>query len=530
MSSPNNGISHGLIQQELDNICGSPLFRKSEKLRSILRYLVTEALAGRGESLKGYNVAVEALGREEGFDPSTDSIIRAQIHRLRAKLDSYYQGEGKASKVHIRIPMNCYNPQFLEPEALAGPEAQTPAGRRKQKQSTILVLPFVNSAADGKFNFLSTRLSGQLAAGLSKFPEINVLNLLGDVELAAQASMHKAVSSANARFLLEGGYLAVQENIRVDVRLTDVENSLIIWAEVMDYPIQQGDLLQLEDRIISSILSLLVGDYGKITQYLLHEAAADNPEQPDAFAAIQRYYSYTVQNMFPRHADARLALEFCLENVRPCPPLAYAALGELYLSDYKAGFDSVPDAVTQAEALINKAFEMDPSLQNILLAKANLEFINRNHAQFEQYLMQAIAANPNHYPAVAAAYGLYARAGHWEEGCRKLRDLYQNIRTVLPYWYHLCFFLYSFKQQDYRQALSLAGKCKINDYHQMSPYYLLAVNAKLNNPAQVEESLRAVASLPLDRTGKIERILYCASLDEQLNEDILSTLGKYGIA
>lgn len=536
MSLGINELDKELILSYLDEICASPLFVKSQQQRSILRYIVNETLAGRGDQIKGYSIAVEAIGRKGDFDPNTDSIIRAQIHHLRTKLNAYYTGPGKNDKLQIQIPLNSYHPNFLpgsEPVEQTAPTRQAPELKRPY-QSTILVLPFTNKTPEGNYPFLSDGLSEQLSAGLSKFQDINVLNLLGDIELTGQtllpASRQSVVANSSARFLLEGSYLAVQDSIRVHARLTDVEKSLIIWAEVMDFPIKQNNLLELEDKIVSKILSLIVGDYGKISQYLLSEVTAANSKQPDVFAAVQRYYTYTVQNMSPGHDDARMALEFCVNNVQPCPPLVYSALGELYLSDYKAGFDTVPDAVNKAEGLINKALEMDPSLQNVLLAKANLEFIRRNQLQVEQYLWQAIDANPNHHPAIAAAYGLYARSGHWQEGCAKLRNLFQDNNLALPGWYYTCFFLYSFKQKDYEQALTFAQKNSIKDYHKKNPYYLLLASARLGNKKLVETSLQAIDNFPIDRKSKIERIFYCTSLDDELNEDMLSTLREYGVA
>jgi len=41
-----------------------------------LEYIVKEVLAGRGERLKGYNVALAVFDRAETFDPNIDPIVR----------------------------------------------------------------------------------------------------------------------------------------------------------------------------------------------------------------------------------------------------------------------------------------------------------------------------------------------------------------------------------------------------------------------------------------------------------------------
>jgi hypothetical protein len=100
------------IHAALDRVCRSRPFAASPKLTSFLRFVVAAVLAGRGDRLKGYTIAVEALGRGEGFDPQSDSIVRVEAMRLRRALKSYYQGEGARDPVVIDIPVGGYRPSF----------------------------------------------------------------------------------------------------------------------------------------------------------------------------------------------------------------------------------------------------------------------------------------------------------------------------------------------------------------------------------------------------------------------------------
>ncbi len=48
------------IRQQLDRILTSPDFQNSRKSQLFLRFVVEETLAGRGEALKAYTIAVKA--------------------------------------------------------------------------------------------------------------------------------------------------------------------------------------------------------------------------------------------------------------------------------------------------------------------------------------------------------------------------------------------------------------------------------------------------------------------------------------
>ena len=71
------------VREHLGHILASPGFRASESLRRLLRYTVEATLEGRGDSLKEYTLAVEALGRPESSDPHQDTIVRVQVRKLR---------------------------------------------------------------------------------------------------------------------------------------------------------------------------------------------------------------------------------------------------------------------------------------------------------------------------------------------------------------------------------------------------------------------------------------------------------------
>lgn len=101
------------IRAALDRICGSPTFQSSPRLSAFLRFVVERVLAGDSACIKGYTIAVEALGRGPSFDPQTDPIVRVEAGRLRRALARYDAEEGVDDPVRIELPRGCYIPKFL---------------------------------------------------------------------------------------------------------------------------------------------------------------------------------------------------------------------------------------------------------------------------------------------------------------------------------------------------------------------------------------------------------------------------------
>jgi adenylate cyclase len=79
--------SSAAVRAQLDRIIASSEFAAPERLRRFLRYIVEETLAGRADRIKAYTIGVEVFGRDEGFDPQADTVVRIEAGRLRRRLE-----------------------------------------------------------------------------------------------------------------------------------------------------------------------------------------------------------------------------------------------------------------------------------------------------------------------------------------------------------------------------------------------------------------------------------------------------------
>src|SRR5512147_936017 len=77
-------------EAELESILRSGVVREHTQLRSLLMYLGSKSLQDNVEPLKEYTIGVEALNKRAGYDPRLDPSVRAEIAKLRKKLQEYY--------------------------------------------------------------------------------------------------------------------------------------------------------------------------------------------------------------------------------------------------------------------------------------------------------------------------------------------------------------------------------------------------------------------------------------------------------
>lgn len=98
---------------ELNAVVASPSFARSPRLTRLLSYLCAKYLAGEADQIKEYSIGVEVLERPVSFDPSNDAGARVEVHRLRRRLQKYYETEGADRKLRIVIPVGHYIPSFV---------------------------------------------------------------------------------------------------------------------------------------------------------------------------------------------------------------------------------------------------------------------------------------------------------------------------------------------------------------------------------------------------------------------------------
>jgi hypothetical protein len=100
------------VWKALDRIGKSRTLRRAEKLARLLHFLVETTLRGNAHYLKETTIGVSVFGRPPYYDPKTDTIVRSQAWRLRAKLRDYYATEGAQDSVIIDIVKGQYAATF----------------------------------------------------------------------------------------------------------------------------------------------------------------------------------------------------------------------------------------------------------------------------------------------------------------------------------------------------------------------------------------------------------------------------------
>ena len=196
--------------RELELVLSSAGFSRNERQSQFLRFLVERHLEGRDSELKESVIAVEVFGRDPGYDPKLDGIVRTEAMRLRARLDKYYAAEGSRDPLIIELPKGGYRPVFRERptpcnrcrECALGLDgmghrggwlrlrlrrARPGGGRGRPGPVTVAVLPFENQDQDPATDYFADGLTDEIIRNLSVIEGLTVPSRTSSFALKGKA-------------------------------------------------------------------------------------------------------------------------------------------------------------------------------------------------------------------------------------------------------------------------------------------------------------------------------------------------------
>ncbi len=224
------------------------MFAGAPRLSSLLRYVVEETLSNRADGLKEYALGVAVLGRSSSFDPRLDSIVRVEASKLRARLVSYYKGDGADDPILVELRPGSYIPRFT----VRG----EPSPNEPRPQAAIAVLPFVPLGPEAEIAYLADGVAEEIIDRLGFIPGLSVVARTSSFQLKAKnATVQEIGQALGAGYLLEGSVRKSDGHLRVIARLIDAKTGYRLWSRAFDK--QLDDVFGIQIAIADGIVVAL---------------------------------------------------------------------------------------------------------------------------------------------------------------------------------------------------------------------------------------------------------------------------------
>ena len=97
-----------LVQEQLERILASPVFRNSKRYAAVLRYIVGQTLDGNGDHLKERTIGVDVFGRQPDYDTASNHVVRSAVAEVRKRLAQYYQEDARRGELRFELLPGSY--------------------------------------------------------------------------------------------------------------------------------------------------------------------------------------------------------------------------------------------------------------------------------------------------------------------------------------------------------------------------------------------------------------------------------------
>jgi TolB-like protein/tetratricopeptide (TPR) repeat protein len=354
----------------------------------------------------------------------------------------------------------------------------------------VAVLPFKGGSGDADLEALADGLTEDVNTGLSRFPYLQVIAHNSAMAYKGRATDIRTVGrELGARYVIEGSIRKRGRAIRVSAQLLDAGSGTQLWAEAYDREISDTGAFQIQDDLTDHIVTAVADGYGVLVRSMAAPTRDRQVEELSASELVLRYYAFMQQVDPLEHAVLRAGLERILER-EPGHATAWACLSNVYQLEYFDRFNPREQPLDRAREAAWRAIKIDPACQMGWKELAAVQFFSRDFAAFRETAQRAMSLNPLDGTTLAYMAIMIAFSGDWERGVA-LAQRTIDLNRHHPGWYHLVFFHYHYRKDDYQAALQTAKKINMPEFHWMQ----LATAAACGILGRHEEARTAVESL-----------------------------------
>lgn len=279
---------------------------------------------------------------------------------------------------------------FSEAQAARPPPLETP-------RLSIAVLPLSNLSGDADQDYFADALTEDLTVDLSRIAGSFVISRSTAATYRGQEiDARQVAQELGVRYLLEGAVRRGQDDVRVNVHLTDGETGQEVWSDRFEKSV--GDMYAFQNEVTGRIARALDLE---LRETMSRQAARGGVESPDASdLALRAWAELWTKPQQPETNRAALdyvrqALEIDPDNAEALGVAAYAyARAATYRWDMPR-----EEAIRKGLEAGEKSVALDPKNADSVYGLGFVYYAAGETRKSLEMMRQCIELNRNHAPA-----------------------------------------------------------------------------------------------------------------------------------
>jgi TolB-like protein len=261
----------------------------------------------------------------------------------------------------------------------------------QNRTKSLAVLPFLTLGLKAEYKYLGLGLADALITRLSQMRELTV-RPTSAVQSYSDGRQNSIAVGRELRVgaIMEGTLRQAGKQLRVTVRLLDVESENALWATKFD--IELADIFAAEDEITTHVADALFLNLSGEERRRIENRGTNNAEAYQAYLQGRYFWNKFIPEDLPKAIEAfetAIALD-------PNFAQAYAGIARAYR--YILGLQSIVASQEAKEKMLRAAtgaLALNDALAEAHLAIAEIKKDEWDWAFAEREYKRAIALNPN---------------------------------------------------------------------------------------------------------------------------------------
>ena len=222
--------------------------------------------------------------------------------------------------------------------------------------NSVAVLPFDDLSPAKNKEHLATGIPLTLINALSRIDGLHVPGSTSSFSFKGEQDIQKIGQKLGVDTLLEGSIQASGSNLRIMVRLINIENGYQIWAD--EYQETLNDIFAIQDSIAQSVVRALKGKLEPDDERKLVRTSTDSSEAYNFYLQGLFYMRMFTETSYYR------AIEFFRKAIAIDPAFAqaYVGLAQTFMGITYLAVRPPSDLHVEAENAVEKALQLDDSL------------------------------------------------------------------------------------------------------------------------------------------------------------------------
>ena len=341
---------------------------------------------------------------------------------------------------------------------------------------TIVVLPFKNISSSRDDDYLAEGLTSDLTTDLSKLSGLWVVSSNAVLTYKGNNMPPQIIRKKfNARYVLTGDLNKVDQTIRINAHLTDVEQGAILWANRYDR--KYTDLFAIQNDVTQQIAQSLSVTLTQEEKRRIAQRYTYNMEAYEHFLRGQaRVNIRTAED----NSHAREMYKTAIE-LDPGFARAYAGLALTYTLGFIRQWPTdVKDPLQKALEFSNLAIKLDRDLPESYWVAGFVYGNHSNNEKAKELLNYALTLNPNYADAHALMAWISISDGKPQLALKQINKALR-LNPTGGYLYHMQIARAHYFMDGYKQALlHLEHAYEANPTNPDTLFYMAAVYVNLN--------------------------------------------------